>query len=347
VIWLHYRNLGKSGLKVSEICLGTWHLKPLIDERDTRGIVKVDEKGSLEIMERAFDLGVNFIDTSDRYHGTSHLSPLAYVGFAEKLVGKFLQGRREDVVLCTKVRGKMGEGPNDEGLSRVHVMQGFKHSLERLKTDYVDLYLAHWPDASTPMEETLRAFDDLVRWGKVYYIGVSNFSVWQIMSALQISERENLEKFVACQNLYNMLERQAEIELLPFARAYGLGVFSYSSLAQGLLTGKYRAGAEPPKGSRATYVKKGEWSKYFTKRKFKIVEQLREIAEEKNVSLAQLSIAWLLARPGISSVSISATSTEQIDENVGALDVKITPDDEKRINEVLSPIVASEKYPLL
>lgn len=344
---LRYRNIGKSGLKVSEICLGTWHLKPLLDERDEYGVVKVDEKGSMNIMERAFDLGVNFVDTANRYHGTIHFSDLVHVGFAEKVVGKFLQGRREDVVLCTKVRGKMGKGPNDEGLSRTHILREFKRSLKRLNTDYVDLYLAHWPDASTPIEETLRAFDDLVRWGKVFYIGCSNFSVWQIMGALQISERENLEKFVACQNLYNMLERQAELELLPAARAYGLGVFTYSSLAQGLLTGKYRLGREPPKGSRATYVEKGEWGKYFTERKFKIVEELREIAEEKDISLAQLSIAWLLLKPEISSVTISATSTKQLEEDIEALDVRITADDEKRIKEVLSPLVASENYPLL
>jgi aryl-alcohol dehydrogenase-like predicted oxidoreductase len=333
---MRYRNLGKSGLKVSEICLGTWHLKPLIDERDEQGIVKVDEKGSLDIMERAFDLGVNFIDTADRYHGTAHVSPLAYVGFAERLVGKFLKGRREQIVLSTKVRGKMGEGPNDEGLSRIHILQGFKHSLERLQTDYVDLYLAHWPDPSTPIEETLRTFNDLVRWGKVYYIGCSNFSVAQIMEALQISERENLEKFVACQNLYNMLERQAEIELLPFAKTHNFGIFPYSPLAQGLLAGKYRASAEPPKGSRATYVREGEWKRLFTERNFKIVEELRVIAEEKGVSLAQLSLAWLLAKPEISSVTISATSIAQLEENIGALDVKITSEDERRINEIFA-----------
>lgn len=333
---MRYRNLGKSGLKVSEICLGTWHLKPSIDERDEHGIVKVNEKGALNIMERAFDLGVNFIDTADRYHGTAHLSPLAYVGFAEKLVGKFLEGRREQVVLSTKIRGKMGEGPNDEGLSRIHILQGFKHSLERLQTDYIDLYMAHWPDLLTPIEETLNTFNDLVRWGKVYYIGCSNFSVAQIMEAILVSERENLEKFVACQNLYNMLERQAEIELLPFAKAHGFGVFPYSPLAQGVLTGKYRANVETPKESRAAYVKEGEWKRLFTERNFKIVEELRVIAKEKDVSLAQLSLAWLLAKPEISSVTISATSIAQLEENIGALDINITSEDEKRINEILT-----------
>jgi aryl-alcohol dehydrogenase-like predicted oxidoreductase len=225
-----YRNLPGAGIKVSQLCLGTMMFGGPSDEAE-----------SLRIIDHALETGINFLDTANVYNG----------GASEQIVGKAIAGRRDRVVVATKGRQPMGEGPNDQGSSRLHILRAAEESLRRLATDYIDLYYLHTPDETTPIEESLRALDDLVRQGKVRYIGCSNFRAWRVCEALWTSDRRNLERFVCVQPLYNIVNRDAEVELLPLCREHKIAVVPYSPLARGVLTGKYQPGEAPPEGSRA------------------------------------------------------------------------------------------------
>lgn len=306
---MDYRMLGTTQLKVSALCLGTMQF----------GWTS-DEALSFRVLSAAVEAGINFIDTADIYSRWAEGNP---GGVSEQIIGRWWKQsgvKREDLVLATKVRGNMGGGPDDEGLSRAHIMKSVENSLRRLQTDYIDLYQAHWPDESTPIEETLRAFDDLVRQGKVRYIGASNYAAWQLMQALWVSDKHHLARFDSLQPHYNLVHRdEFERELAAVCRTYQIGVIPYSPLAGGFLTGKYRRNLLP-NSARA-----GGARRYFTERNWALLEQMDTLAKEKSASIAQIALAWLLADPLITSPIIGANSVEQLNDNLGALSVRLTP----------------------
>lgn len=312
-----YRRLGNSGLKVSEISLGSWL---------TYGGYVAREQ-AVATITKAYALGINFFDTANIYmHGE-----------AEKVVGEALRSYpRESYVLATKVWGPMGDGPNDRGLSRKHIIEQCEASLKRLGTDYIDVYYCHAFDEDTPMEETLRAMDDLVRQGKVLYVGVSNWSAAQIAEAVSIVDKYLLHRIVANQPLYNMFAREIEKEIVPLCARHGIGQVVYSPLAQGVLAGKYRTVDDAPAGSRSADKRGGEavqsWLKEENLRK---VERLRPIAEALGLSLAQLALAWVLRLPHVSSAIIGASRPEQVEENVKASGAVIPEETLKQMEEIL------------
>ena len=321
---MEYRRLGRTGLMVSELCLGCM----------TFGR-EVDEEGSREIIARFLDAGGNFIDTADVYAG----------GSSEEITGRAIRGVRDDIVLATKVRFPMGEGPNDVGLSRKHVISGCEASLRRLGTDYLDLFQVHAWDALTPIEETLSALTDLVRDGKVRYIGVSNFTAWQLMKALWASELRGLERFVCLQPQYSLVERNIEREILPACREEGLGVIPWSPLGGGFLSGKYRRGERPPQGSRiAEAVESMEeyWDRRATERNWDTLEVVGGISEETGKSYAKISLNWLLRQEGVTAPIIGARTTEQLDDNLGATGWELS---EKQIERLSEASAIEEVYP--
>ncbi|MBI4300794.1 MAG: aldo/keto reductase [Chloroflexi bacterium] len=309
---MEYRNLGRTGLKVSQLCLGCM----------TFGWGANDET-SMAIMQRAVDGGINFFDTADVYGG----------GHSEEVVGQFLKGRRQQIVLATKVRGRKGEGPNDEGLSRLHIIQGVEASLRRLNTDYIDLYQVHAPDPSTPLEETMSALNDLVRQGKVRYLGCSNFAAWQICKANWIADVRNFEPFVCVQPRYSLLDRGIEHELIPFCIQEGVGNIPYSPLAGGMLTGKYRRGESPAEGTRAARSALMQ-DRMLTERNFRAVERLAAKARQMDVTLAQLALAWVCRQKGVSSPIVGASSVAQLEETLPAVDVTLGDGDLKELDEL-------------
>jgi len=280
---------------------------------------------SIRIMHKALDQGVNFFDTANIY----------VQGQSEVVVGQAIADRREQVVLATKGRGAMGDGPNQSGGSRVNMLRSLDASLKRLKTDYIDLYYLHTPDYSTPIEETLRALDDMVRLGKVQYIGCSNFRAWRLMEALWTSDKLNLHKFCCVQPLYNIVNRDIEVELLPACKEYGVGVVSYSPLARGVLTGKYRAGEAFPEGSRAARNDKRMKEAELRDASMLAAEELHKHCDKKGVSLGQFSLAWCLANPTLTSIILGPRTMEQFDDNMGCLNVTITPEDEAAVNAIV------------
>ncbi|GCE21280.1 aldo/keto reductase [Dictyobacter kobayashii] len=299
---MRYKTLGRTGLDVSVLCLGTMAFGRWIDELTSRLIV-----------DAAFEHGITFIDTAD-YYGKGQDTEFPHgTGAAEEILGRSLKGRRDAVVLATKVGLPMGHGKNEAGLSRVHVMREVEQSLRRLQTDYIDLYQAHLFDAHTPLEETLRAFDDLVHQGKVRYIGCSNYAAWQIAKSHGISEKMNLEKYISVQPPYNLLNRDIEQELLPFCVSEGVGTMVYSPLARGLLSGKYKNMDDVPPESRAAH---GEvlLKRLFTERNFGLVDSYRTLAEKNNVSLSQFALAWVLNQPRVTSAILGPvrSSTSQM-----------------------------------
>ncbi|MER3399821.1 MAG: aldo/keto reductase [Thermoflexus sp.] len=303
---MEYRTLGRTGMKVSALCLGTM----------TFGWT-ADEATAHRILSAAVDLGINFIDTADIY---PYWAPGAWAGLSEEIIGRWRKGRRrEDLVIATKVRGPMGPGPNDQGLSRKHLFEAVEGSLRRLGTDYIDLYQVHWPDEETPLEETLRALDDLVRQGKVRYIGASNFPAWLLCKALWISDKHGWARFDSLQPHYNLLHRaEFERELMPLCRDQGLGVIPYSPLAGGFLTGKYRRDAPPPAGSRGAV---SEWLNRYLQdeRAWAVLGRVEAIARELGKTPAQVALAWLLNHPAVTSPIIGASTVEQLHELVGAV----------------------------
>jgi aryl-alcohol dehydrogenase-like predicted oxidoreductase len=309
---MQYRRLGKSGVKVSAIGLGTNQFGG-----------KVDSEGTKNILAAALDMGVNLIDTADVYQG----------GRSEENIGAALKGRREQTLIATKVFHKVGEGPNDLGASRHHILAGVDASLRRLQTDYIDLYQIHRWDADTPIEETMWALDDLLRAGKVRYIGASNFSSWQLTHANAIAELQGWTKFVSIQPHYHMMEREIERELIPACNYFDIGILPYFPLAGGFLTGKYKEGQPAPEGSRgesSEYVKR-----YMTSERFAKLAQLIAFAEERDHTINELAHAWLLAQPMVSSVISGATKVEHVQANAAAGDWELTSEEFAKVNEIL------------
>jgi len=307
---VEYRNLGKSGLKVSAIGLGGnnfgWW---------------ADEQTSITVINRALESGINFIDTADVYDR----------GRSEEFVGKAVKGKRQQVLIATKFGNQMGEGANDRGGSRYHIMRAVEASLRRLQMDYIDLYQMHIADPSTPIEETLRALDDLVRSGKVRYIGCSNFAAWQLCEALLTSKLNNLNAFVSVQPQYNMLARQIERELMPCCQAYGIGIIPYSPLASGFLTGKYRKNEQPPAEARLSGPNPA-FRRIFTDANWEKLAKMEAFAAERNHSVGELPIAWLLAKPCVSTVIAGARRIEQVTANVKAGEWKLTADEVAKLD---------------
>ena len=300
---------------VSELCLGCMTFGREADEEASRGLVA-----------RFIEAGGNFIDTADVYTN----------GVSEEITGRALKGVRDDVVLATKVRFPMGEGPNDVGLSRKHVTQGCEESLRRLGTDYIDLYQVHCWDAATPLEETLGALSDLVRAGKVRYVGVSNFTAWQIVKSVSLSDALGFERFVCLQPQYSLVERNVEYEILPACLEEGLGVIPWSPLGGGFLSGKYRRGEEPPVDSRIAGAEESMeeyWDRRATERNWAVLDAVGEISEATGKSYAQISLNWLLRQPAVTAPIIGARTAEQLEDNLGAADWKLDEDQVNRLSE--------------
>jgi voltage-dependent potassium channel beta subunit len=319
---MRYRHLGNSGLRISEIGLGSWL---------TYG-GSVEDERAVACIHRAFELGVNFFDTANVYRQ----------GAAEQVVGRALKGiDRDDYVLATKVYFSMGEGPNDRGLGRKHVMEQCERSLKRLGVDYVDLYQCHRPDPETPVEETLRALDDLVTQGKVLYVGVSEWSAEQIDEARAIQRELSLDPLISNQPQYSMLWRAIEPEVLPVCKRLGIGQVVWSPIAQGVLAGKYKPGEQPPTDSRAADPdSSGFMALLLTDEVLAAVQDLRPIADDLGITMAQLAIAWVLREPGVSSAIVGASRPEQVDENVAASGVELGADVLARIDQALAPLLA-------
>jgi len=321
---MEHRHLGRSGLKVSEIAYGNWV---------THGS-QVEEDAALACVATALDEGITTFDTADVYAMTK----------AESILGRALHGvRRESVEICTKVFWPTGPGANDRGLSRKHIMESANASLSRLQTDYIDLYQAHRYDHETPLEETLRAFDDLVRQGKVLYIGVSEWRAEEIEAALRIADQMGLDRIVSNQPQYNMIWRVIESEVIPLSVQEGIGQIVWSPIAQGVLTGKYLPGAAPPAGSRATDERgSGFVTSYLTEEILTKVQLLRPVAEQAGLTLAQLAVAWTLQNPAVSAAIIGATRPEQVRENAAASGVQLDPEILKQVDAVLGDQIVSD-----
>ncbi len=319
---MNHVRLGNTGLKVSRACLGTM----------TFGL-QCDEQTSFKILERAAEGGVDFIDTADGYPLGGDLST---VGATESIIGKWLKGRRHQFVLATKCFTRMGPERWNKGLSRKHVLDAIDGSLRRLGTDYVDLYQLHHPDPETPLEETLGALDDVVRSGKARYIGISNHPAWQVALALGISDAKGLTRFVCVQPRYNLLFRELERELFPLCAQQNLGVIPYNPLAGGLLSGKHDPSAPPGEGTRFSEGKAGQnyRQRYWHDREFASVERLRGVAQQADISLIHMAIAWVLANPVVSSPIIGASRPEQLDESLAAFETPLPVDLKAALDEM-------------
>ncbi len=320
---MEYRRLGRTGLRVSEFCLGTMTFGWTTDERN-----------AYEVLNGSFEAGINFIDTADIY---SRWHPGNPGGVAETFIGNWMRGKpRDQIIVATKVRGRMGNGPNDEGLARAHVLNAIDASLRRLRTDYIDLYQLHWPDDETPLEETLATLDDLVHAGKVRYLGVSNFPAWKTAKALWISDRCNMARIDSIQPHYNLVWRaEFERELADLCRAEGLGVIPYSPLQGGFLTGKYRAGQPAPPGARG---QGNERMVRFLKdeRNMALLDTMARIGEDHGKTIAQVALAWLLSQPLVTSPIIGANNVKQLGESLGAIGFRLSADELTSLDELSS-----------
>lgn len=315
---MEYKQLGSTGLLVSELCFGTM---TFAGKGFWKAIGEVPQKAADNLVAQALDAGVNFFDTANVYSE----------GEAEKLLGKALGKRRQDVVVATKVRGRTGPGANDVGLSRGHIMQAVEASLTRLDTDYIDLYQIHGYDELTPLEETMRALDDLVRSGKVRYIGCSNLAAWQIMKALGISDNHDLHRFETLQAYYTIAGRDLERELVPILQDRGMGLLVWSPLAGGLLSGKfYREGEGPEDARRAKF----DFPPVDKERAFNILDVMRGIAENHNVSVARIALSWLLHQSVVTSVIIGVKNEEQLTDDLASPDVTLSEEELSRLDEV-------------
>lgn len=315
---MEYRNLGRSGLKVSPLCLGSMQFGWTADETQ-----------SMQILDAAYEMGINFIDTADIYSNWIEGNP---GGVAETIIGKWLNKSgvaRNRVVLATKVRGQMGSGPNNSGLSRVHILSEVEASLRRLGTDYIDLYQAHWFDEATPIEETLSAFDTLIQQGKVRYIGCSNYPAWRLTEALWTSKAKGFTSYISLQPHYNLVHRaEFERELAEVCRAYGLGVLPYSPLARGFLTGKYRKDKTPDS------VRKRGATRYASEKTFNLLEKMELIGRNRgSCSVSQISLAWLLSDPVITSPVIGPRTLEQLHDNLGAAGMRLTEEEKTVLDQ--------------
>jgi len=334
---LKYVRLGPTGTKVSQLALGTWHL-PGSGQYDSSGVEKVDQEEMARIIKKAFDAGINFIDTANVYHGRMQQSDPTHAGNSERLLGEVLKGYdRNSLVLATKVRGALASWPNGEGLSRKHILWQARESLARLQTDYIDLYQIHWPDPDTPKLETLRALNHLIDQGSVRYIGSSNHSTAEVEEFMQLARDYQMEGFVTLQELYNLIERGAEKDRLPPAKKYGLGVLAYSPIAQGVLSEKYLAGIQ--KGTRATYASDIGKS-YFNQQTLDAVRGLDHMAKQKGISLPQLALAWLLRKQedlGITIIPLLGITRQQyLDDGLGALEVRLSSEEVRQMEDIAS-----------
>lgn len=317
---MEYRRLGRTGLKVSTICLGTMQFG-----------WTADEKTSFAVMSKAVELGCNFLDTADVY---SRWVEGNDGGVSEGIIGRWLASgavARDQLVLATKVRGRMGPGPNDEGLSRVHVMHAVEQSLRRLGTDYIDLYQVHFPDDETPLDETLEALHSLVLSGKVRYVGCSNYPAWLLAKSLWISDLRGLSRFDSLQPHYSYVHRaEFERELQPLCLDQGIGVIPYSPLGAGFLTGKYRRGDELPDSARAKRVQE----RYMNERGFAALDKLEEVGALHGASIAQTAIAWVLANPAVSAAIIGANTIRQLEETMKGADIELTEGQKEALDAV-------------
>ena len=310
---MDYRNLGRTGLRVPPLCLGTM----------TFGL-QCDEATSFAILDKAFDNGIDFIDTADVYPLGGDATT---TGRTEEIIGLWMKqrGNRDKIVLASKCAGAMGPGPNDTGLSRYHIHKAVDESIRRLQADVIDLYQVHWFDPRTPIDETLRALDDLVRWGKVRYAGCSNYPAWRLADALATSDRLGIARYDTLQPRYNLLYREIETELLPLCRSEGLGVIVYNPMAGGFLSGKYRKGDEPLEGGRFTLGNAGRMyqHRYWQDALFDAVDELRGACESRNVAMATVAVAWAIAQPGITSAIVGASRPDQLDASLAAADLEL------------------------
>lgn len=313
---MEYKTLGRAGVKVSPLCLGTMMFGGPTNEKD-----------SIRIIHRALDAGINFMDTANVYND----------GESERVIGKAVRSNREKWIIATKVHGSMGADVNQSGSHRVNIMSAVEASLKRLGTDYIDVYYLHRWDASTRIAESLRALDDCVRLGKVRYIACSNFEAWRVCEALWTSEKLGLEEFVCVQPLYNIVNRDAEVELLPLCEKYGVGVVPYSPLARGVLSGKYLVGQKPPKGSRAARKDRRILQTELREESYEVARQLQPLADAHGKTLTQFALAWVLANPLITSAIIGPRTMEQLEDNLGCLDCTLSAEDEAAIAALVPP----------
>jgi aryl-alcohol dehydrogenase-like predicted oxidoreductase len=321
---MEYRRLGSSGVKVSCVCLGTMTFGEA-DENSFMHGVGADEKTSFDIMSRALDAGVNFFDTADVY---------GQDGLSERVVGRFFEStkRRDEVVLATKFRFTMGSGPNRSGASRYRIVKTVEESLRRLKTDRIDLYQIHMQDIETEEEETLRALDDLVRRGKVLYIGASNYAAYRLTESHFISRAQNLEHFVTLQAQYSLVCRDLEREAVPACLRYGIGILPWSPLAAGFLSGKYRRGQTPPPGSRLEKWKE-RMASFDNERNWRILDAVVDVARELAKTPSEVALAWLLKKPAVTSVIFGARTVQQLEDNVKAAALSLDEATMKRLDE--------------
>ncbi len=323
---MRYKQLGRTGLVVSELCFGTMTFG---GRGYWEAIGKLGQADATALVDRSIEGGINFFDTANVYSE----------GESERLLGQALGAKRKQVIIATKVRGRMGQGHNEVGLSRRHIMQSVEDSLQRLGTDYIDLYQIHGYDPLTPLEETLRTLDDLVKTGKVRYIGCSNLMAWQLMKALGISERQGMARFESLQAYYTLAGRDLERELVPLMLDQGLGLLVWSPLAGGLLTGKFSRDAQGPEEARRT---KFDFPPVNRDRAFNVVDVMKEIAETHKVSVTQIALAWLLHQPVVTSVIIGAKNLDQLNDNLQSPEVKLSSEEMERLN---APSALAPEYP--
>ncbi|HEY8837905.1 MAG TPA: aldo/keto reductase [Dehalococcoidia bacterium] len=314
---MEHRNLGRTGVKVSPICLGAMMFGGRTAPED-----------SYAIIDKAIDQGINFIDTANRYS----------LGRSEEVVGEAIKrrGRRDSLILATKVHGQMdAEDPNAQGNSRRHIIQQCEASLRRLQTDWIDLYQIHRPQSDIPIDETLRAMDDLIRDGKVRYIGSSTFGAWQLVESVYVAKQLGLNRFICEQPPYNLLDRRIERELVPMAQTYGFAIIPWSPLGGGLLTGKYQRGQPLPEGARFSDQGRPGASRRLNDRVYDVVEGLQPLAREKGCTLSQFALAWVMQQPGVTSAIIGPRTMEQFDDNIGAQNVTFSEEELKQIDRVI------------
>lgn len=320
---MNYRFLGNSGLRVSALGLGTNAFGK-----------RADKTASIRVIHQALDIGINFIDTANIYSGTK----------SEEIIGEALAGRRYEVILATKAGLPCGEGPNDRGSSRHHIMREIEASLKRLRTDYLDLYQIHSFDPNTPLEETLRALDDLVRAGKVRYIGASNYAAWELMKALGISEREGFSRYVSLQQSYSLADRTPEQELIPCCLDQGLSIIPYFPLAGGILTGKYGDGTKVPEGSRLDKDPNSIVGQRLEDKYLQLAKEVAQMAKERDTTPAALSLAWLLSQPVVATVIVGATRPEQVLENSKCLSLELEAADLEKLDHISAPFRLGEPF---
>ena len=322
---MKYKRLGNAGVKVSELCLGGMTFGEA-DEKSFMHQLGSDEQTASKVLSRALELGVNFIDTADVYGQN---------GLSERVIGNWFEreGRRDQVVLASKFRFTMGEGPNRSGASRYRIVRCVEESLKRLKTDRIDLYQIHMQDIETPEEETLRALDDLVRQGKVLYIGCSNYAAYRLMNALWTSKVERLERFVTLQAEYSLAVRELEREHVPLCEKFGLGILPWSPLASGFLSGKYKKDAAPPAGTRLDKWKDSPFSPFDKERNWKILAAVEAVAKELGTSTSAVALRWLIQKAAVTSVIMGVRNVAQLDDNLKASELKLSADVMKRLDD--------------